>query len=52
MRPIVRAFCQERGIAYCEATLYRALASVGNHLGAMSAAYVTEARAGSTPAVG
>ena len=54
MRPIVRAFCQERGIAYCEATLYRALASVGNHLGAMTAAYVTEARAGSgsTQAVG
>ena len=39
MRPIVRAFCQERGIAYHEASLYRALASVGNHLGDMTAAY-------------
>ena len=48
MRPIVRTFCRERGIAYSEVTLYRALASVGSHLGAMTTAYVTEARAGST----
>ncbi len=40
MRPIVRAFCRERGIAYQEDSLYRALASVGNHLGDMTAAYV------------
>jgi fatty acid desaturase len=40
MRPIVRAFCAKRGIAYHEASLYRALASVGNHLGDMTAAYV------------
>ncbi len=45
MRSVVRAFCGERGIPYCEVTLYRALASVGNHLGAMTAAYVTEERA-------
>jgi fatty acid desaturase len=41
MRPIVRAFCAERGIPYHEASLYRALASVGNHLGEMTAAYVS-----------
>jgi fatty acid desaturase len=40
MRPIVRKFCDERGIAYHEDTLYRALASVGNHLGDMTAAYL------------
>ncbi len=39
MRPVVRDFCAERGIAYQEVTLYRALASVGNHLGAMTTAY-------------
>lgn len=39
MRPIVRAFCQARGLAYQEASLYRALASVGNHLQAMTAAF-------------
>jgi fatty acid desaturase len=39
MRPIVRAFCQERGISYHEASLYRALASVGGHLGDMTSAY-------------
>jgi fatty acid desaturase len=42
MRPVVRAFCQERGIPYHEATLYRALASVGGHLGDMTAAYRAE----------
>src|SRR3954467_14107090 len=31
MRPIVQAFCRERGIAYEEATFARALASVGSH---------------------
>jgi fatty acid desaturase len=45
MRPIVRAFCDARGIAYHEVTLYRALASVGNHLGDMTAAYLTAAKA-------
>jgi len=40
MRPIVQAFCRERGIAYEEATFLRALSSVGSHLGAMTAAYV------------
>ena len=49
MRPIVRAFCSERGIAYHEVTLYRALASVGNHLGDMTAAYLTAARAADRP---
>jgi fatty acid desaturase len=39
MRPLVRQFCQERGIAYHEATLYRALAVVGHHLGDMTDAY-------------
>jgi fatty acid desaturase len=39
MRPIVRAFCEARGIAYHEASLYGALAAVGRHLGAMTAAY-------------
>jgi fatty acid desaturase len=39
MRPIVRDFCGKRGIAYQEDSLYRALASVGNHLGEMTAAH-------------
>lgn len=39
MRPIVRSFCRDRGIAYQEVTLYRALACVGNHLGDMTAAH-------------
>ena len=39
MRPIVRAFCRERGLAYEEASFGRALATVGRHLGAMTAAY-------------
>jgi fatty acid desaturase len=39
MRPVVRAFCEARGIAYEEASLYGALAAVGRHLGAMTAAY-------------
>jgi fatty acid desaturase len=43
MRPIVRAFCLARGIPYQEASLYRALAAVGNHLGAMTAAYLVSA---------
>ena len=41
MRALVREFCGERGIAYQEVTLYRALASVGHHLGEMTAAYRT-----------
>ena len=44
MRPIVRAFCRERGLAYEEASFYRALASVGNHLGAMTAAHAASRR--------
>jgi hypothetical protein len=40
MRPIGRLFCEKRGISYHEASLFRALASVGNHLGEMTAAYV------------
>jgi fatty acid desaturase len=45
MRPIVRAFCEARGIAYHEASLTGALAAVGRHLGAMTTAY----RAATTP---
>jgi fatty acid desaturase len=43
MRPVVRAFCLARGIPYQEVSLYRALAAVGNHLGAMTAAYLVTA---------
>jgi fatty acid desaturase len=39
MRPFVREFCARHGLAYNEASLYRALASVGNHLGDMTAAF-------------
>jgi hypothetical protein len=46
MRTIVRAFCVEHEIAYEEVTLYRALASVGNHLGDMTAAYAASRRLG------
>ena len=52
MRPVVRAFCAERGIPYYEVTLLRALASVGAHLGAMTAAYLSETRAVATPVRG
>ena len=38
MRGVVRDFCAERGIAYNEVSLYRALASVGQHLGKITAA--------------
>lgn len=44
MRATVRAFCRERGLPYEEVTLYRALASVGNHLGEMTAAYLASVR--------
>lgn len=44
MRPVVRSFCAERGIPYQEVTLYRALASVGHHLGDMTAAYLASQR--------
>ena len=50
MRPIVREFCEERGIPYREDTLYRALASVGGHLGDMTAAYARERRAAAASA--
>ena len=49
MRATVRAFCQERGIAYEEVTLYRALASVGKHLGDMTAAYQASRPAPAAP---
>jgi fatty acid desaturase len=49
MRPVVRAFCEARGIAYHEASLTGALAAVGRHLGAMTAAY-REAKRLSAPA--
>lgn len=39
MRPIVRTFCENHGISYQEVSLYRALAAVGGHLGAMTEAY-------------
>jgi fatty acid desaturase len=39
MRPVVRAFCAKHGLPYKEVGLYRALASVGNHLGDMTAAF-------------
>ena len=39
MRPIVRAFCEDRGIAYSEVGLFGALASVSNHLGEMTTAF-------------
>lgn len=39
MRAVVRGFCAERRIPYEEVSLYRALASVGHHLGDMTAAY-------------
>ena len=42
MRATVRAFCEERGVAYEEVSLYRALASVGKHLGDMTAAYLAQ----------
>ena len=45
MRPIVRAFCRERGLAYEEASFERALAAVGHHLGAMTAAHAASRRA-------
>ena len=45
MRPIVRAFCRARGLAYEEASFYRALAAVGKHLGAMTAAHAASRRA-------
>ncbi|HEX2661088.1 MAG TPA: acyl-CoA desaturase [Polyangia bacterium] len=44
MRPVVRAFCDARGLAYSELGLYRALAAVGRHLGAMTAAYAASRR--------
>jgi fatty acid desaturase len=39
MRPFVRAFCQRNQLPYQEASLYAALASVGAHLGKMTAAF-------------
>jgi fatty acid desaturase len=39
MRPFVRAFCQRQGLVYQQIGLYHALASVGNHLGNMTAAF-------------
>lgn len=45
MRPVVRAFCKKHGLEYQQTSLYRALASVGNHLGRMTAAYRSRERA-------
>jgi len=42
MRPAVRALCLSSGISYHEASFYRALAAVSDHLGAMTAAYVAK----------
>jgi len=39
MRPLVQAFCKRHGLAYERVGLYRALATVGNHLGNMTAAF-------------
>lgn len=39
MRPVVRAFCADRGVSYEEVGLFRALASVSDHLGAMTSAF-------------
>ena len=39
MRPVVRAFCEARGLPYQETSLLCALASVGRHLRAMTAAF-------------
>ena len=50
MRATVRAFCEKRGIAYSEVSLFRALASVGNHLGDMTAAYQRAHREEPAPA--
>jgi fatty acid desaturase len=50
MRPFVRAFCLDRGIPYHEASLYRALASVGNHLGDMTAAQAASSESERRPA--
>jgi fatty acid desaturase len=47
MRPVVRSFCEQRGIPYHEASLFGALASVGNHLGEMTAAYQARQQAAS-----
>jgi fatty acid desaturase len=44
MREVVRAFCGERGIAYQEVSLTRALASVGKHLGDMTTAFREDRR--------
>lgn len=39
MRPVVRAFCEARGLEYRETSLRCALASVGKHLQAMTDAF-------------
>jgi fatty acid desaturase len=46
MRTVVREFCAERGIPYEQVSLYQALASVGQHLGAMTAAARRDRAAG------
>jgi fatty acid desaturase len=46
MRPVVQAFCEKNGLAYERVGLYRALASVGNHLGSMTAAYHAKTEVG------
>jgi fatty acid desaturase len=52
MRTTVRAFCHEHGLPYEEVTLYRALASVGRHLGGMTAAHLASVRGPDMPKSG
>lgn len=44
MRPFVRAFRQRHGLVYQQVGLYRALASVGTHLGSMTVAFRASAK--------
>ncbi|HEX4508715.1 MAG TPA: fatty acid desaturase, partial [Burkholderiaceae bacterium] len=50
MRPVVRAFCEQRGIAYNQTGLFEALASVGRHLGDMTSAYTAAQETEEVPA--
>ena len=52
MRPIVRALLRRARDRLRQDTLYRALASVGNHLGDMTAAYLRERQAAAAPPAG
>lgn len=50
MRPAVRALCLANGIPYREASFYRALAAVSEHLSEMTAAYVARPEQQALPA--